>query len=581
MKPFFFIGGAVIALMWVVATLWVPVRETTALLCIDDIRDRAGLMARLRDDATPFAARLRESFSSRTGTLLEAYDPAAAPADDLVKSALYDLNEILQGESLYDDELVAGLPLSPKTRELAASSPSGTEVVFLNRYIIDDAFAGLIAPTGKRENTVVLRWSTDPGPARPGQLAPFHALHCDIAVQVEPVTYDKVIIQCSSGVGPDIIEMYGATQMIGYAEAGLLLDLTPYAKEYGFSPDLTFPQLRGNILVGDKQYRFPCNIGNQVLLYNKKIFREAGIPEPTDAMDWNEFVERIKPLTVARKDGRGYEQFALLLSKGFVQDLHLQFGGRFYSPDGTRSAFDEPESIRAMEFYLDLIQKHKITPSPTDAATLAADGGWGTNEIRWFAGGRAAVLWGARWMMVQMHQYPDMKDNVGVAFLPRAPGRERTACYCGTRGPGINVNSPNRKQALEFMKYLASDEYNRQIGLGSDGLPPNAAFAHNSENLVNPKFPWEDAAFQKKFVDAMQYATSPEISPFVDPVIVETIWNDMIDEVTNDIKTPEVALRDAAKRVNDRIQQNVLDRPDLKVLYDKAKASGNRANAIL
>jgi multiple sugar transport system substrate-binding protein len=438
--------------------------------------------------------------------------------------------------------------------------------------------ARLWVPPPHPPGVTVLSWSTDPNPARQTQLAPFHLLHPDILVKIEPNTYDKTIVQCSSRVGPDIIEIYSNTDMVGFAEAGILMDLTPYAKDMGFSTDVTYPQLRGNLVVEGRQYRFPCNVGNQVILYNKAKFREAGIAELEDAMEWDDFIERVKPLTVRRKDGQGFEQFALLIGKDYVKDIHLQFGGRFYSEDGTRCTLDSPESIQALEFYYDLMTRYGIVPTPMQAEALSAEGGWGSGEIRWFASGRASAIWGARWMMVQFRRYPELRENLGCVFLPRPKGRQ-PACYCGTRGSGVNVNSPNRMKALEFMKYLASDEYNRVIALDSDGLPPNAAFASHPENLINPDYPWETPEFHAKFVEAMRYAQSPPVSPFVDPVVVNTIWVDAIDYITNGIKMPEAAMKEAAKRVNDRIDQNVRDREDLRQRYDQLRqAAGSAAS---
>ncbi len=418
---------------------------------------------------------------------------------------------------------------------------------------------------------VSLTWSTDPNPARPDQIAPFLKAHPNIRIKIEPNTRDKIIVQSASRVGPDIIEIYSLTDMVQFVEAGILLDLTEFASKMGFSPDVTFPRLRGNLLHNGRQYRFPCNIGNQDLRYNKRLFREAGIPEPQSAMLWEDFIERVKPLTVKRPDGAGYERFAMLMARGNARDIHLQRGARFFTPDGTRSALDSPESIAAVQFYYDLMTKHHVIPTPDQSKALSGGGGWATGEINFFMNERSACLWGARWMMVQFRGEPHLEGNIGAVLLPRFPGGE-PANYCGTRGSGINVNTPHREEALQFLAYLASEEYNRIIAQSSDGLPPNARFCENPEFLVNPKYPAEDAAMQEVFIRSMDYAETPEISPFVDPVVAESYWNDALDYVENGMKTPEEAMREAAKRVNDRIQATLRERPDLKALYEERLA---------
>jgi len=58
----------------------------------------------------------------------------------------------------------------------------------------------------------------------------------------------------------------------------------------------------------------------------------------------------------------------------------------------------------------------------------------------------------------------------------------------------------------------------------------------------------------------------------VDPVVAESYWNDALDYVENGMKTPEEAMREAAKRVNDRLPATLRERPDLKALYEERLA---------
>lgn len=429
--------------------------------------------------------------------------------------------------------------------------------------------AAMTVPPEVQDGRQVLYWSTDTNPARREQLAPFQELNPDILIKVEPTAVDKTIIQCSTGVGPDLLEIYSVEQMVTYVEAGILLDLTPYAEEMGFGPGSTYPKLVGNLMYQGRQYRYPANAASQVLMYNKKMFDEAGVPYPEDGMLWEDFIELVKPLTVKREGGRGYKQFAMVMSQGYAKDLHLQFGGHFFNETGTECVLDSPESIAAMEFFYELMAEHEVIPSPSAAEALSASGGWGHGEIRWFAAEKAASIWGSRWMMVIFRQYPELQKEIGVALLPRREGGV-PASYSGTRGPGINVNSENREEALRFLQYLASDEYAEIIAMSSDGLPPQADYADDPSRLVNPKYPWED--YQEKFVESMEYAEAPKVTPFVSSIVVDRVWGDTLDLIQNGLATPEEALKDATKRINNRIRDNLRDRPDLREQYDKLTA---------
>lgn len=422
--------------------------------------------------------------------------------------------------------------------------------------------AVLTIPKPRTDKETLITWSTDPNPARKNQLSAFERQNPEIGVLVEPESFEKTIVQCSTGVGPDLIEMYSNGDMASYAEAGILLDLTPYAEQYGFSLDRTWPKLRNNLKYKGKIYRFPANASSNVLMYNKAIFREAAIPEPENSMTWPEFIELIKPLTV-RRQGGGYERFALSVIRGFVADIPLQFGGRFFSEDLTSSAMDSPEFIQGMQLYKDLIRVHNIVPSPEAADALSASGGWGSGEIKWFESGRTATLWGARWMLVLFRDTPIHAD-IGVVTLPR-PVDGVSASYSGARGPGINANSDNIEASLKFLGYLASEEYSEIIALGSDALPPNAEYGSDPENLWNPEYPQE--TYQEVFIESMRLAEPKQVSPFIDSKVAERHWNEALDFIDNELKSVPDALRDAAHAVNTEIRRNIRAREDLAQLY--------------
>lgn len=438
------------------------------------------------------------------------------------------------------------------------------------------AAAVIWQPEDPYPDRTTLFWSTDNNPARPVQIGPFMRMNPDLAVVVEPNTFDRTIVQASTGIGPDLIETYSLSDMVAYANAGILLDLTPYAEEYGFSPDTTYPALRGNITYDGGQYRYPANVASWVLMYNKRMFEEAGIPEPTDSMLWDDFVELVKPLTIRRESGAGFQRFAMVASQQLARDLHFQWGARFFTPDGRRCVLDSPESIAAIEFYVDLMYEHRIIPTPDAEAALAGEGGWGSGELRWFGTERGAMLWGSRWMLVQLREYPVLRENLGVVLLPRPPHGTSTS-LAGSRGPGINANSPNREEALRFLAYLASDEYSEIIAMSADALPPNREYAQEVDRLRNPDYPWED--WHGTFVRSVELASTDEVSVFVDPKFVERIWIETLDLVENQMRTPEEALSDATRRINRRIERNIRQQPGLRERYELLAAAEDEATA--
>jgi len=47
----------------------------------------------------------------------------------------------------------------------------------------------------------------------------------------------------------------------------------------------------------------------------------------------------------------------------------LAEGGHIFSDDGTKSLMDSPEAIAGIQYWLDLVYKHKVAPTPKDLSS--------------------------------------------------------------------------------------------------------------------------------------------------------------------------------------------------------------------
>jgi multiple sugar transport system substrate-binding protein len=439
-------------------------------------------------------------------------------------------------------------------------------LIFVALYVT--AQATLVRP--KQDGIVRLRWGTDDNPARKIQTAMFDQMFPGKSVTVDPGLggdQTKLIVQCATGTGPDIIDVYGVDQLTTLVEAGILLDVTPYAKKMGFSPDKTYPAIADALSLNGKQYRFPCNVWANCVVYNKKIFDDHGLPYPQPGWTYDDFIaigKRI--LTTPSKSGEKHLPIANWGNSSFVQDLIMGYGGRFFSEDGLTSRFDSPECIAALQLYHDMMHVHKILPTPAEAAAMSSQGGWGGAGLNWFSGGRCAMIVIGRWYIVQIPNYPNLKGALGAELLPRVG--DRASCgVCDTRAAGINVKSPHWREALSFLQYLASPQYSQVIVNDGDALPPNPAMAASGEALRNENVP--DAAFHAPFVQAMKNARVRDFSRFIDPSIVNRWLGETIEKVENKLLTPEQGMRSLAEQINQAIRRNLERRPDLQRLYEQ------------
>ena len=94
--------------------------------------------AQLFAASDPVSEDLYFRFSQATLDLLQSYQ--GGPSPDLQKALTDEFNTIVQGGAWYDEAIFAAVHLSPSTRDLIARSPTGPELMRLNRQLLEDAY---------------------------------------------------------------------------------------------------------------------------------------------------------------------------------------------------------------------------------------------------------------------------------------------------------------------------------------------------------------------------------------------------------------------------------------------------------
>jgi ABC-type glycerol-3-phosphate transport system substrate-binding protein len=427
---------------------------------------------------------------------------------------------------------------------------------------------------------VYLRWATDPSPGRRDQVKPFEQMNPDIKVVPDPGMGNdqtKLIVQCATGVGPDIIDIDNIAAMGGLVEAGILLDLTPYATQMGFGPESTYPEIRDALLVEGRQYRFPCNVYALSVIYNTQIFRECGVPLPQRGWTWDDLIATGKQIKAhPRAGGSRYIPVANVSSWAFMIELIMEHGSHFYRDHGLRSDLASPGAVAAMQLYYDLLYVHQVIPSKLEAQQYYSQGGWGDGGANWFAGERASMLLLGRWFELLVPSFPEIRGKLGAIPLPQPNRNLPPLSRCDTRAAGINAKSPHRREALKFVQYLASVEYGRTIVDSGEALPPNPALARTGADLVNEIEP--DPAFHQAFIDQLHQSRVMDISPFIDPQQVILWLTEKIDHVESKAITPREAMTRLAREVDERIRLNLARRPDLQRKFEAATGKPYQPN---
>ncbi len=238
-------------------------------------------------------------------------------------------------------------------------------------------------------------------------IAGFNAAHNDIQVEaIYAGSYDNTEqkVMTALGVGEPPASWLPINSMLQtFLGMGALEDVTALAKADDIFQDF-LPGFLGTCISDDKLYGLPFQCSTPVVYFNKTAFEKAGLrAAPTN---WAELEAAAKALTL--RQGDAVSQWGLTIGGGWhdwiFESFVRQNGLVFWTKD--KVAFDAPESVNALEFWLGMV-KAGVMPSASTWQSSAND----------FMAGRTAMLYhstGSMTNILKSSSFP-----VGVAPMPK------------------------------------------------------------------------------------------------------------------------------------------------------------------
>ncbi len=265
-----------------------------------------------------------------------------------------------------------------------------------------------------------------------------------IEVVWEPIAgdYKQVLMtRLSGGTGPDIfyVDVYVFEEL---ARANVLLPLDTYVKRDNFDLNDFYTSLIDAFKYQNRLYGIAKDFSTLALWFNKEIFDKYKVPYLTNDETWDTFLNKILQLKKA-----GYDT-PLGLAPDFnrVIPFIISFGGRLVKPD-LSTALGEANSKKALQFYIDLVVKHKVAKEPS-----ALGSGWLGEAI---ATEKCAVVMEGPWTVGFMKgSFPDTFKKMGIVEMPKGI-KKATMIY--TVAWSINRASPNKDAAWEVLKFLVTE----------------------------------------------------------------------------------------------------------------------------
>lgn len=302
--------------------------------------------------------------------------------------------------------------------------------------------------SGEKINLTYAIFSEDQKPAMQKVVDAFTAANPNISVELQVTPWveywNKLQIASSGGTGPDVAWMLGA-KFGPYADGGALQPLDDAIAET--QTDVSkYPAPLVELYKRDsKTYALPKDFDTIGLWYNKKLFDDAGVTYPDATWTWDTLVEAAKKLTDKDKGVFGIAA-ALDAQAGYYNTIY-QAGGSVISADGKKSGYDDPNTIRGLQVWPDLINKHKVSPTLQSLSD--------TEAVAQFMSGKVAMLSSGSWYAKRFADDAYTKANVDVAKLPKA---DKEATIINGLGNVAFAGSKHPKEAAHLAVFLSGEE---------------------------------------------------------------------------------------------------------------------------
>jgi multiple sugar transport system substrate-binding protein len=355
----------------------------------------------------------------------------------------------------------------------------------------------------------------------------FEKANPTVDVVVETAPYDqyftKLQTSIAGGTAADTFEL-NYENFVTYASAGSLLDLGTVR---GDGDDSAYAAESLAAFKHDgKQYALPESFSTVVLLYNKDLFKKAGVAEPAAGWTWADEQAAAAKLTDAKKGVFG--DFQPVTFFEFYKALK-QAGGEFMAADGSKTTFNGPAGVKAAKWLVGKVGK----TMPTEAQI----GGTADYDTNLFKSGKLAMWHNGIWQFTGLKDVPfnwDVVVEPGDATKASAVFHNSVAASAGTK---------HSKEAGAWARFLTSSSVAAQTRIASSWeLPPVSDQAVLAGYLKDPKPANRQAVF-----DSLNAIALP-------PVIArQQEMQDAVTEALANAASGRVTVEEALKTAADKV----------------------------
>jgi len=384
----------------------------------------------------------------------------------------------------------------------------------------------------------------DYDPVRREFYSQFEKLHPEVKIDYRSVQatdyYNKLQLQLASGKTPDVVFVENVF-FPQYARKGLFVPLDTYIEKDKDFKLADFHQVGLDMYQLDgTQYCLPGNIGVFVLFYNQDMFDAEEIAFPDETWDWAKLLSVAQKLTKRDREGR-ITRFGMAFPPHYSLFL-LQNNAKVYTDDYSRCIINNPEAKEAIQFCVDLADKHHVAP---DLGQMLSYQSEDLFQVK-----KCAMMITGRWQVLPYRKVEGLAWD--VAPLPRG---NRRATLIGSHGWGISKFCKDPDVAWEFIKFITGPGGSKRVVDMGDCNPALKTLDEYFVTDATKDWPKEKNDNQI-YVEALDYAyAEPLLHPWVPALQVTKLFADNIDGYREGRLTLDEALQNFQDTMNKLIEE--------------------------
>ena len=367
-------------------------------------------------------------------------------------------------------------------------------------------------------------------------MSEFQQAYPNIKIEVDHTKWEKMPAKLKAAVDfgqpPDVVQQHAfALGAQGYAEP-----LNTYWQKWGEQSKFLPSALQDTMWEG-QNYGVPLDINCSFLIYNKALFKSAGLGLPGPDYSYTQLLQDAKKLTRPE-----LSRFGVAFNSG-VWNMYgyvRSNGGNLINDSNGQltTVLDDPANVEMLKFISDAINRDNVAMK----LPITKDG---FDPVNAFIQGKLALFFTGPWDLktIQQTAAASFYAEVGTTTMPRGIDGKTTGSVQGGGSLLVPKGAKHIDAAFEFMKWATSDKYQLRLAKEMARFPVVSS-------LYNDRY-FTDQPLLKPFLTQLATARPYNLEAFPE---AELSWEKAIFSILSEGNSDAEAI---LKQLNQQAQQAI------------------------